>query len=181
MNNPLELFKNIHTLIFDVDGVFTDSKLLITEEGELLRSMNTRDGYVVKKAIKSGLDVVIITGGNSKGVTLRLQNLGVKDIYSNVSNKLDKYEEYLLLNGITSEEEEGILYMGDDIPDYEVMRRVGLPVCPKDAVPEIVNVSRYVSPINGGEGCVRDVIEKILKLQGKWMKEPTSLIGRASK
>lgn len=176
--NVLEQFKKIHTLIFDVDGVLTDSGVLILEDGKLLRRMNVRDGYALKLAVQNDLRVAIITGGKSSGVTERLKNLGITDIYSGADNKIDKYEEFLLLNDLTSQDEEGILYMGDDLPDYEVMRRVGLPVCPQDAAPEIINLARYVSPQKGGAGCVRDVIEKILKLQGKWMKEPESLLGK---
>lgn len=176
--NALESFRKIHTLIFDVDGVLTDSGLHVLENGKLLRKMHTRDGYALKKAVQEGYRVVIITGGKSEGVATRLRNLGIKDIYSGISDKLEQYEEYLLLNDISSDEEEGILYMGDDLPDYEVMRRVGLPVCPNDAAPEIINIARYISPIKGGYGCARDVIEKVLKLNGKWMKEPESLLGK---
>lgn len=176
--NVLEYFKKIHTLIFDVDGVLTDSSLLILEDGKLLRLMNVRDGLAIKMALAAGLRVVIITGGKSNGVIERLRGLGVTDIYSGVDTKIDKYEEFLLLNDLSNDDEEGILYMGDDLPDYEVMRRVGLPTCPRDATYEITNIARYVSPLNGGAGCVRDVIEKILKLRGKWFKEPESLLGK---
>ncbi len=176
--NVLELFKDIHTLIFDVDGVLTDSSVLVLEDGKLLRRMSIRDGYALKMAVESGLNVVVITGGKSEGVKVRLQNLGIRDIYTGVRDKLDKYEEYLLLNDLDSEDEAGILYMGDDLPDYEVMRRVGLPCCPRDAAPEIINISRYLSVADGGAGCARDVIEKILKLQGKWFEEPESLLGK---
>lgn len=176
--NVLELFRDIHTLIFDVDGVLTDSNVLVLEDGKLLRRMSIRDGYALKTAVESGLNVVVITGGKSEGVKVRLQNLGIKNIYTGVRDKLDKYEEYLLLNDIDSSEEAGILYMGDDLPDYEVMRRVGLPCCPRDAAQEIVNISRYITTVNGGAGCAREVIEKILKLQGKWFEEPQSLLGK---
>ena len=176
--NVLELFRDIHTLIFDVDGVLTDSNVLVLEDGKLLRRMSIRDGYALKTAVESGLNVVVITGGKSEGVKVRLQNLGIKNIYTGVRDKLDKYEEYLLLNDIDSLEEAGILYMGDDLPDYEVMRRVGLPCCPRDAAQEIVNISRYITTVNGGAGCAREVIEKILKLQGKWFEEPQSLLGK---
>ena len=176
--NILEYFKKIHTFIFDVDGVLTDSGVLILEDGKLLRRMNTRDGLAMKMAVEAGFKVAIITGGRSNGVTERLKNLGVVDIYSGVDTKIDKYEEFLLVNDMTLEDEEGILYMGDDLPDYEVMRRVGLPTCPRDAAHEISNISRYISPKNGGAGCVRDVIEKVLKLNGKWLKEPDPYLGK---
>jgi len=163
--NILANFKSVTTLIFDVDGVLTNSQLLITERGELLRSMNTRDGYAIKRAIQVGLQVVIITGGNSKGVISRLKGLGVIDIYTNSHPKIDDYEE---LCSIYDLQKSKILYMGDDLPDYEVMQAVGLACCPANATPEIQAISQYVSPFNGGEGCVRDVIEKVLKLQNKW-------------
>ena len=163
--NLLSKFRDIDTLIFDVDGVFTNSNLLITETGELLRTMNTRDGYAVKKALEAGLRVAIITGGSSKGVTSRLQGLGVVDIYAGIQHKIDAFDEYILTYDLQKSQ---ILYMGDDLPDQEVMMQVGMPVCPVDAVPEIKAVSKYVSPLKGGYGCVRDVIEKVLKLRGQW-------------
>jgi 3-deoxy-D-manno-octulosonate 8-phosphate phosphatase (KDO 8-P phosphatase) len=163
--NYLEKFKTIDTLIFDVDGVLTNSQLLVTEAGELLRSMNTRDGYALKKAVKSGYRVVIITGGKSAGVTKRLQGLGITDIYVGVQNKIEVFRQYVHENQLDTA---NILYMGDDLPDYDVMRLVGLPACPHDAAQEILEIAQYVSPKDGGAGCVRDVIEKVLKLAGKW-------------
>ena len=164
MNN-LEDFRDIHTLIFDVDGVLTNSELIITEDGQLLRKMNTRDGYAMKMALNSGLRICIITGGNSQGVATRLKGLGIQNIYTGVRDKLAVLEEYIHTYDIKLS---GVLYMGDDIPDYDPMTKVGMPVCPKDAAIEIQRVSRYISNKNGGDGCVRDVIEKVLKLQGKW-------------
>ncbi len=166
--NLLEKFRDIHTFIFDVDGVFTNSDLLILENGNLLRKMNVRDGYAVKRAIKSGYRICIITGGTSSGVVTRLESLGISDIYSGINDKLDTFEEFVITYDLDTS---GILYMGDDIPDYEPMRRAGLPCCPQDAANEIVDVSQYISPKNGGDGCVRDVIEKVLKLHGKWLDE----------
>ncbi len=167
MNN-LELFNNLDTLIFDVDGVLTNSELIITEEGKLLRKMNTRDGYAIKQALKAGFRVAIITGGKSQGVVDRLRALGIQDIYYGIQDKIEVFDEYLLTYGLSPA---SILYMGDDLPDYHVMKRVGLAACPSDAAPEIVRICRYVSPNNGGEGCVRDVIEKILRLKGLWEYE----------
>ncbi len=167
--NYLEKFRDIHTFIFDVDGVLTNSELIILENGRLLRKMNTRDGFALKTAIKEGYRVGIITGGKSSGVVSRLEGLGITDIYKGVEDKLEAFEEYIETYDI---DPAGILYMGDDIPDYEVMRRVGLPACPQDAAIEIMNISQYKSPIKGGGGCVRDVIEKVLKLHGKWMISP---------
>jgi 3-deoxy-D-manno-octulosonate 8-phosphate phosphatase (KDO 8-P phosphatase) len=163
--NVLDKFKNIDTFIFDVDGVLTDNSLLVTEQGELLRSMNIRDGFAIKQAVEQGFRVCIITGGKSEGVVLRLKALGVQQVYKGINDKLNTFKTYVAENNI---DPENILYMGDDLPDYEVMRRVGLPTCPADSVPEIIRISQYVSPLNGGKGCARDVIEKVLKLQQKW-------------
>jgi len=165
LENNLSKFSRIKTLIFDVDGVLTNSELIVLENGDLLRKMNTRDGYALKQAVKEGLRVIIITGGKSKGVEARLRNLGIENIIIGVEDKLSIYEAIVDQHNL---DEEQILYMGDDLPDIECMRRVGLPVCPKDAVPEIRNLSLYVSPFEGGKGCARDVLEKVLKLQRKW-------------
>ena len=161
----LSKFKAITTLIFDVDGVLTNSSVLVLENGQLLRSMSIRDGYALKKAVEEGLNVVIITGGKSDGVVKRLQRLGVVDIYYGISDKLEVLDDYIYTYDLKPEE---ILYMGDDLPDFECMQKVGLPVCPNDAAPEIKAIAEYVSPIEGGAGCARDVIEKVLKLKGKW-------------
>lgn len=163
--NILNRFRDIHTFIFDVDGVLTNSEVLITEKGELLRTMNVRDGYAIKTAIRKGFQVLIITGGKSQGVTDRLRDLGIKDIVTGVQNKLGAYEDFLDTYSLS---EEGILYMGDDLPDYEVLKRVGLPTCPNDAAPEILELAQYISPYKGGQGCARDVIEKVLLLNGAW-------------
>lgn len=164
--NELERFRSIRTFIFDVDGVLTNSELIVLEDGSLLRKMNTRDGYAIKQAIKKGYKVAIITGGGSSGVTQRLKGLGVEDIYSKVKDKMTELEHFVYAYDIDLAQ---TLYMGDDIPDYEVMRRVALPCCPHDAAPEILHISQYVSPKNGGQGCARDVIEKVLKLNGDWV------------
>lgn len=166
--NYLEQFRNIQTFIFDVDGVLTNSELIILENGRLLRKMNVRDGYALKQAVRAGYRVVIITGGKSSGVVTRLEALGIKDVFKGIEDKLETYEEYVDSYGL---DPATILYMGDDIPDYEVMRRVGLPACPADAAVEIMQIAQYKSPINGGAGCVRDVIEKVMKLHGKWMNQ----------
>ncbi|KAA3639292.1 MAG: 3-deoxy-D-manno-octulosonate 8-phosphate phosphatase [Bacteroidetes bacterium] len=163
--NLLESFKDVHTFIFDVDGVLTDGNLLITESGELLRTMNVRDGYAMKRALQAGYLVCIITGGNSLGVNDRLRALGINEIHSGINNKIAVYNQIVDQHNL---EEGGILYLGDDMPDYEVMRRVGLPACPKDAIREIKEIATYISPMEGGKGCVRDVIEKVLRLNGDW-------------
>jgi len=163
--NHLERFHAIHTFIFDVDGVLTDSSVLILEDGKLLRKMSIRDGYAIKQAVLAGYRICVITGGKSEGVRSRLLNLGVSDVYLGKDDKLEAYEE---LVGLYELDQDGILYMGDDVPDYPVMRKVGLPTCPANAAPEVLGIAQYVSPYRGGEGCVRDVIEKVMRLHGKW-------------
>ncbi len=163
--NHLEKFADIHTFLFDVDGVLTNNEVLILEDGALLRKMNIRDGYAIKQALRSGFRIGIITGGRSEGVRKRLEGLGVTDIYTGRQEKLEAYEELVHRYDL---DEGGILYMGDDLPDYPVMRRVGLPAAPQNAAREILDIAQYISPQPGGEGCVRDVIEKVLRLQDKW-------------
>ena len=164
--NLLERFKYIDTFIFDVDGVLTDGYLLITEEGEMLRRMNVLDGYAMKRATTEGYNIFIITGGTSLGVVKRLEKLGIKEVHYGISNKLAVYndlvDQYQLDEG-------KIIYMGDDVADYEVMRRVGIPACPQNAVSEIIDVATYISPKDGGQGCVRDVIEKVMRLNDNWL------------
>ncbi len=160
-----EIMPYITTFIFDVDGVLTDGKVTIFPNGELVRTMNVKDGYAMKTAIDNGYNVCIISGGTNEAVKSRLRGLGITDIYLGAHNKVEQLEEYLDIYGIKPE---NVLYMGDDIPDFHVMSTIGLPSCPKDAVPEIQNVSLYISQKKGGNGCVRDVIEQVLKVQDKW-------------
>lgn len=167
--NTLEEFKRINTIILDVDGVLTNSELIILENGSLLRKMNVRDGYAIKAAINAGIRICIITGGKSSGVVQRLKGLGVKDMYLGISDKLEAFEEILYTYDL---DPTTIAYMGDDIPDYNPMRRVEMPACPSNAAPEILAIAQYISPLKGGEGCVRDFIEKILRIQGKWIVDP---------
>jgi 3-deoxy-D-manno-octulosonate 8-phosphate phosphatase (KDO 8-P phosphatase) len=161
----LELFKTIKTFVFDIDGVLAIDTMIVMPDGELIRSMNSKDGYALQLAIKKGYHIVIITGGNSKAVQQRLINLGVKEVFLSVHNKQDTLQQYALQHNLKLDE---MLYMGDDIPDYMAMKIVGLPCCPADAVPEIKQISKYISPYTGGYGCGRDVIEKVLKLNGHW-------------
>ncbi len=161
------LMNDITTFIFDVDGVLTDSAVHITSTGEMLRVMNIRDGYAMKAAVESGYNVCIISGGSNEGVRVRLRNLGITDIHLGASDKVVTFKEYIDIYNIKASQ---VLYMGDDIPDYHVMQLVGLPTCPQDAVAEIKNLSKYVSHKNGGKGAVRDVIEQVMKTQGKWLK-----------
>jgi len=164
--NYLEALRDIHTFIFDVDGVMTNGELTLTDDGHQLRKMNIRDGYAIKHALSEGFKVAVISGAYSHGVAARLDYLGVRDAFLGVDDKVDIFEDFVETYKL---DPGGILFMGDDLPDYGVMRIVGMPTCPADAVPEIVELSRYVSTFKGGEGCVRDVIEKVLRLQGKWV------------
>ncbi len=160
-----EYLNKITTFIFDVDGVLTDGSIAVTTSGEMLRTMHTKDGFAMKTAIVSGYNICIISGGSNEGVKLRLNGLGIGDVYLNSHNKEEQLLEYLKKYDIRAEH---VLYMGDDIPDFPVMELVGLPTCPQDAVQEIKSISKYISHKNGGQGCVRDVIEQVLKVQGKW-------------
>ncbi len=162
-----ELLHRVTTFIFDVDGVLTDGSVHITSNGDLHRTMNVKDGYALKEALNQGFNVCIISGGTDPGVRSRLENLGVQDIHLGVHHKKELLNAYLKDKNI---ERDAILYMGDDLPDYPVMREVGLATCPQDAVKEIKEISHYVSHKNGGKGCVRDIIEQVLKVQGKWMR-----------
>lgn len=161
-----EYLENISTFVFDVDGVFTDGTLLITSEGEMLRKMNVKDGYALKTALQKGYNVCIITGGVNEGVRVRLSGLGVKDIYMGAHHKAEPLNEYLSKHNI---DPSNVLYMGDDMPDIPPMKQIGLPTCPQDAIPEVKDVSKYISHRNGGNGCVRDVIEQVLKVRGDWL------------
>jgi 3-deoxy-D-manno-octulosonate 8-phosphate phosphatase (KDO 8-P phosphatase) len=160
-----EVMNDIKTFIFDVDGVLTDGSVFITNQGEMQRTMNIRDGYAMKAALESGYNVCIISGGSNEGVRIRLRNLGITDIHLGCPNKVETFKEYVELYNIQPDQ---VLYMGDDIPDFHVMKLVGLPTCPQDASPEIKAISSYISHINGGKGAVREVIEQVMKVQGKW-------------
>ncbi|REE25067.1 3-deoxy-D-manno-octulosonate 8-phosphate phosphatase (KDO 8-P phosphatase) [Winogradskyella pacifica] len=160
-----EYLADITTFIFDVDGVLTDGTITVTTDGEMLRTMNIKDGFALKTAIDAGFNLCIISGGSNEGVRKRLAGLGIKDIFLGSHNKIEQLNSYLEQHTISKSQ---VLYMGDDIPDYPVMKLVGLPCCPQDAVPEIKAISKYISHKNGGKGAVRDVIEQVLKVQGKW-------------
>ena len=166
MSTYKDKLQHIKAMAFDVDGVFTDGKVYLTAGGNFSRAVNIKDGYAVQYCVKQGIPIAVITGGNSEEVSIRFRNLGVTDIYLNSSNKLEQYEDFRIKYGF---EHEDILYMGDDMPDYQIMKKAGLPVCPADAVEEIKQISEYISDINGGEGCVRDIIEQVLKAQNKWL------------
>ena len=160
-----ETLNHITTFILDVDGVLTDGTVHVAPNGEMLREMHIRDGFAMKAAIESGFHVCIISGGSNEGVRIRLRNLGITDIHLGSPNKVETFNEYIELYDIKPE---NVAYMGDDIPDYHVMKLVGLPSCPQDASPEIKAISSYISHKNGGKGAVRDLIEQVMKVQGKW-------------
>lgn len=166
MSNFKEELSKVRAFIFDVDGVLSDAKIYLHPEEGLMRSMNIKDGYAIQYAIRKGYPVGIITGGNSRTVEERFRNLGVSDIYLESKKKTENLRDFLSKHELNPED---VLYMGDDLPDYLVMQEVGFPVCPSDAVEEIKSISVYISDKSGGEGCVRDVIEQVLRLQGKWM------------
>ncbi|MFS4416864.1 KdsC family phosphatase [Maribacter sp. 2307ULW6-5] len=161
-----EHLKEIDTFVFDVDGVFTDGTVIVTTEGELLRRMNVKDGFALKAAVDKGYRVCIITGGTNDGVKKRLQGLGVTDFYMGTHQKKDALQDYMDKYGV---DPKNVLYMGDDIPDVPPLEMVGLPTCPQNAVPEVKRRCVYISHLSGGNGCVRDVLEQVMKVRGDWM------------
>ncbi len=165
MLNFKQKLNKINTFIFDVDGVLTNGQVLVMESGEVVRNVNSKDGFALQLAIKKGYTITIISGGNNVAVQNLLAKVGVQHIFIKQHDKLACYKDFISSNNLVDEQ---ILFMGDDLPDYEVMSRVGVAVCPKDSAPEIKSICSYVSPKNGGEGCVRDVIEQVMRLQGNW-------------
>jgi 3-deoxy-D-manno-octulosonate 8-phosphate phosphatase (KDO 8-P phosphatase) len=163
--NILQQFKPIKLFALDVDGVLTNGSLLLLQDGQMARSMNIRDGFALQLAIKKGYQILVISGGKDEAVRHRLNHLGVKEVLLGVTNKSAALVEFVQQHSLKWEE---VLFMGDDIPDLQVMKISGLACCPSDAAPEIKAVSQYISPLNGGNGCVRDIIEKVLKLNGHW-------------
>lgn len=166
--NVLENFRQVTTFVFDVDGVLTDGRVLLLENGLQARRMNIKDGLALQMAMKQGYKVVVVSGGNSEPVRQRLQYLGIPEIHLGVTNKLSFVEQFCSRHNTDLS---NILYMGDDLPDITLLKKAGLASCPADAVPEVKACCSYVSPRAGGDGCVRDVIEKVLKLAGKWQVE----------
>ncbi|MGB0182782.1 MAG: KdsC family phosphatase [Schleiferiaceae bacterium] len=165
--NYKEIFKNITTVVLDVDGVLTNGDIILMPGMQPVRKMNAKDGYAMQLAVRNGIRMAIITGGRSPEVKERLQGLGITDIYLGASSKMESYEDLKMCYDLKDDE---ILYMGDDLPDYDIMKIVALAAAPQDAAPEIKSVADYVSPIDGGKGCVRDVLEQLLKIQGKWAR-----------
>ena len=167
----LSRFKLIKTFVLDIDGVLTDGSLVIDYENNWLRRMNIQDGYALQLAVKSGFGVIVISGSNSPEVKERLNRLGITDVFMKINDKETFIKELILRKNLALSE---ILYMGDDIPDYSCMKIVGIPACPADAAFEIKEIASYISPFRGGYGCVRDVIEKVLKLNSKWSLATTT-------
>lgn len=163
-----QLLPKVTTFIFDVDGVLTNGFVTIMPNGELVRTMNIKDGYALKTAVDKGYRICIISGGTNEGVRTRLANLGIEDIFLGAHNKVDQWNFIKEKYNLRAEE---VLYMGDDIPDLPVLDKVGIPTCPNDAAPEVQQISKYISYKKGGEGCVRDIIEQVLRVQKKWTNE----------
>ncbi|MBS1668462.1 MAG: HAD hydrolase family protein [Bacteroidetes bacterium] len=163
--NLLQLFKPIKVFAFDIDGVLTDGTVLVLENGEQLRRMNIKDGYALQLAVKKGFRVMAVSGADSQAAKLRLNKLGIEDVFLKVLDKKKKLENYLQEHELKNEE---LLFMGDDIPDLSAIKMAGLGCAPSDAVPEIREAAKYISPFIGGMGCVRDVVEKVLKLNSCW-------------
>jgi 3-deoxy-D-manno-octulosonate 8-phosphate phosphatase (KDO 8-P phosphatase) len=163
--NVLELFKNITTFVFDVDGVLTEGNLIVMPDGLMVRRMNIKDGYALQLAVKRGYNVIVISGGNSPEVKDRLNKLGVANVWMQVEDKKNILQNFMQEKNLQQSE---VLFMGDDIPDLDAMNFVGLPCCPVDAAVEIKKISKYISPLHGGIGCAREVIEKVMKLRGDW-------------
>jgi 3-deoxy-D-manno-octulosonate 8-phosphate phosphatase (KDO 8-P phosphatase) len=168
MSNYKEKLLKVNTFIFDYDGVLSDGNVMVTSTGDALRSANVKDGYAMQLAVKKNYRIAVISGGYSESMKCRLESLKIKDIFLGVDKKIDVYTRYLETHHLKSE---NVLFMGDDIPDYEIMQVAGVPTCPSDAVEEIKRIATYISHQSGGQGCVRDIIEQVLKVQGKWMND----------
>ena len=165
MLNFKQRLNRIRCILFDIVGVVTDGKIIVMESGEVLRNMNSKDGYALHLAVQKGYRMGVISGGNNVGIKQLLARTGITDVFINAHDKLQVYEDYIKQHGIVEEE---VLFVGDDLPDHGIMSRVGLAVCPNDAAVEIKAVSHYVSPKRGGEGCMRDILEQVMRVQGNW-------------
>lgn len=178
MGNFKEDIARIEAMIFDVDGVMTDGRIIPTAEGDFIRCYNCKDGYALAYAIRHGYRICVITGGYGKILERRLRMLGMQDFYIDCMDKISTLREYMKKYNLNPE---NVLYMGDDIPDLECMREVGMPVCPADSAAEVIECSRYVSEFEGGRGAVRDIVEQVLRARGDWAKSsegvtPSSLV-----
>jgi 3-deoxy-D-manno-octulosonate 8-phosphate phosphatase (KDO 8-P phosphatase) len=170
MANLIPQFKQIKAFVFDVDGVMTPGHVLVTEEGHMLRSVNIKDGFALQHAVKSGYQVGIISGGKSEGMRKRFEGLGITHIYLGQSEKTAAFGDFLKKTGLVAKQ---VAYMGDDLPDVPVLKLAGLACCPKDACSDVLEVAEFVSQAEGGHGCVRDLIERAMKLQDSWHNDET--------
>ena len=166
-----EKCKRIRLIVMDVDGVLTDGSLLVLQDGQMLRSMNVKDGYALQLAVKKGFEVMVLSGGDAGGVVERLRRLGITNVYMQCTNKLQRLENFLQERGYKSED---VVFLGDDIPDYESMQFCGLSCCPADAVKEIKGIADYISKLGGGKGFVREVVEMVMKMNNKWQPDATT-------
>jgi 3-deoxy-D-manno-octulosonate 8-phosphate phosphatase (KDO 8-P phosphatase) len=178
MGNFKEDIARVEAMVFDVDGVMTDGRIIPTAEGDFIRCYNCKDGYALAYAIRHGYRVCVITGGYGKILERRLRMLGMQDFYIDCMDRITTLREYMKKYDLKPE---NVLYMGDDIPDLECMREVGMPVCPADSAPEVIECSRYISEFEGGRGAVRDIVEQVLRARGDWAKSsdgvtPSSLV-----
>lgn len=164
---------DIKAFVFDVDGVFTDGSVYLMPDNSMCRVMNVLDGYAVVKAVKNNYKIAVITGGDDPAVRNRIKYLGITDYYAKVSDKFQKFEEFKTKYNLQNDE---ILTMGDDLPDMKIMRNSGISACPINAVPEVKEISEYISPVHGGKGAVRDVIEQVMKIQGNWIEDNTQSV-----
>ncbi|MBP3454895.1 MAG: HAD hydrolase family protein [Alistipes sp.] len=178
MGNFKEDIARVKAFVFDVDGVMTDGGIIPTPDGDFIRRYHAKDGYAVAYAIKLGYKICIISGGRGEMLRRRLEMLGVSQMYLNCMNKIAAIDEFIADNGLDAAD---VIYMGDDIPDLDCMRRVGIPVCPADACSEVIEASRYVSEYDGGHGAVRDIVEQVLRAQGVWARSSEGVLGVASR
>ena len=174
MGNFKEDIVKVRAFIFDVDGVMTDGGIIPTPDGDFIRRYNAKDGYAIASALREGMKICVISGGRGRMLENRLTMLGVTKMYLNCMDKVAAMNEFFAEHGIDSQ---NVIYMGDDIPDLECMRLVGIPVCPADACMEVVEASRYVSEFNGGHGAVRDIVEQVMRAQNKWAKNLKGVLG----
>lgn len=165
MINYKEKLQPIKAFVFDFDGVMTDGSVWVYADRETVRAGNIKDGFAVQYAVKKGYTVAVISGATSASIDNRMQMLGVTQCYTGCGNKIETYEQFLKKNGLTDSQ---VLYMGDDLPDYPLLQRAGVSACPADAAVEVRDMVDYISIYDGGHGCVRDVIEQVLRLHGQW-------------
>ena len=178
MGNFKEDIARVEAFVFDVDGVMTDGGIIPTPDGDFIRRYYAKDGYALAYAIREGYKICVISGGRGEMLRRRLEMLGIEDMYLNCMDKIAAINEFVERYGLNAE---NVIYMGDDIPDLECMRLVGIPVCPADACMEVIEASRYVSEYDGGRGAVRDIVEQVLRAQGKWAKNTKGVLGVASR